>query len=223
MALILETLRSEADYLLSKLTGAKARARRAAFAAFDAALAELGPGKLAIDLGANVGHFTQRFADTGAEVIAFEPDPHAFGLLKARLGTRTNVRLIEAAAGDRDGEIQLFRRIDFDASPDKRTTSSSLFADKRKMDTGHPVAVRLVDFPRFLADLDRPVAVLKIDIEGAEVPLMEALLQTPAFGRVERVFLESHERVVRGLAARTRALKARTRGMTRPVVNWDWH
>ncbi len=223
MVQMMETLKTELLYLWSKLTGAKNRNRKAAFADFDAAVARLGPGDLVIDLGANAGVFTQRFADTGADVIAFEPDPHAFALLTARVGARPNVRLIPAAAGARADMLKLYRRTDFDASPDARTTSSSLFADKHKMDEGKAVQVEVMDFPAFLADLNRDVALLKIDIEGAEVPLMEALLTSPALSRVNRMFIESHERVVRSLAGRTRALKARTRGMTRPVINWDWH
>lgn len=223
MAQMMETVKTELLYLWSKLTGAKKRNRKAAFAAFDAALARLGPGDLAIDLGANVGIFTERFARTGADVIAFEPDPHAFALLTARMGGLPNVRLIPAAAGAGADVLKLYRRADFDASPDARTTSSSLFADKHKMDENRAVEVEVMDFPAFLADLNRDVAVLKIDIEGAEVPLMEALLASPVLGRINRMFIESHERVVRSLAARTRALKARTRGMTRPIINWDWH
>lgn len=220
---LFHTLHTEADYLLSRLTGRKARARRAAFEAFETALSRLGPGALAIDLGANVGVYTERLAETGADVIAFEPDPHAFSLLQARVGTRPNVRLIPAAAGVADGKINLYRRTDFDAAPDRRTSSSSIFSDKHKMDPGRPHEVDMIGFPDFLARLNREVAVLKIDIEGAEVPLIEALLQSPDFARVDRVFIESHERVVRALAARTRALKARTRCLSRPRVNWDWH
>lgn len=223
MADLLETLRTEASYLASKLTGAKTRARRAAFAAFDAAVAALGPGDLAIDLGANVGRYTEILAETGADVIAFEPDPHAFELLSTRVGGCPNVTLYPAAAGDQAGQISLYRRLDFDSAPDRKTSSSSIFGDKRKMDTGHPVAVELIDFPAFLAALERDVALIKIDIEGAEVPLMEALLAHPVAPRVAAIFLESHERVVRPLAARTRALKAQTAGLRRPQVNWDWH
>lgn len=220
---MLETVKTELLYLWSKLTGAKKRNRKAAFDAFDAALARLRPGDLVIDLGANVGIYTQKFADTGAEVIAFEPDPHAFSLLQQRLGSRPNVRLIPAAAGGAADRLKLFRRADFQASPDTRTTSSSLFSEKHKMDKDQFVEVEVVDFPKFIETIGRDVTIIKMDIEGAEVPLMEALLASPQVSRVGLIFIESHERVVRSLAGRTRALKARTQSMARPKVNWDWH
>src|ERR1041385_8565336 len=42
---------------------------------FEAWVARLGPGDIAIDLGAHVGTITERLARTGATVHAFEPDP----------------------------------------------------------------------------------------------------------------------------------------------------
>ncbi|MGL4320946.1 MAG: hypothetical protein ACRCS3_08795, partial [Paracoccaceae bacterium] len=51
--------------LIARLTGARARQRAAVTAQFDAAVAGLKPGDLAVDLGANVGIFTQRMAATG--------------------------------------------------------------------------------------------------------------------------------------------------------------
>lgn len=223
MAHLFDTLTTEALYLRDKLTGRKKAARVAAFEAFDAALGQIGPGQLAIDLGANVGEYTVQLAATGADVIAFEPDPHAFSVLSKAVDGMPNVRLMQAAAGTEPGKITLFRREGFDEAPDRRSSSSSIFADKRKMDAGAGIQVELVDFPAFVRSLDRDVALLKIDIEGAEVPLMEALLRHPAIDRIERIFIESHERVVRSLAARTRRLKAATATRKRPVINWDWH
>lgn len=197
----------------------KAQARRA----FLAAVAGLRPGDLAIDLGANVGRFTRPMAETGADVIAFEPDPHAFGLLQAALRPFANVTLMAAAAGDQDGEITLYRHAAFDEAPDTRTKSSSIIAGKANVAGGQAIPVQVIDFTRFLRALDRDVALLKIDIEGAEVPLMEALLASGAAARIGHIFIETHERGIPALARRTDALRAATAGWTKPVVNWNWH
>src|SRR5690348_12928173 len=55
---------------------------------FDAWVARLGPGDIAIDLGAHVGTITERLARTGATVHAFEPDPDAFAILSAQMAGR---------------------------------------------------------------------------------------------------------------------------------------
>jgi FkbM family methyltransferase len=221
MALV--RIKQEATHLWRKLTGEKTRARKAAFAQFDAALAGLTPGKLAIDLGANVGIFTEKMAQGGADVIAFEPDPHAFQLLSARVGPLPNVQLIAAAAGETAGSFQLYRHRDFVAAPDRRTTSSTLISDKPNVSTDHSVTVEVMDFTAFLCALDRDVALLKIDIEGAEVALLERLLADPVAERIDRVFVETHERIMPQLAARTAALKRQAQGRAKPVINWDWH
>lgn len=204
------------------LTGAHAASQRAAQAAFDAACAVLEPGDLAVDLGANAGIYTEKLAATGADVIAFEPDPTAFETLSGRVASRENVTLLQAAAAAQDGEMTLYRRTDFDRDPARHTTSSSLIADKRKLtDTGVIVVVK--DVVAYLTTLDRDVALIKIDVEGAEVEIMEALLDAPLADRVAQVFVETHERSIPRLADRTDALRVATAGRVRPAVNWDWH
>ncbi len=221
--MLIERLRLAAGRVWRRLSGAKARARAAAQADFDAAVAGLRPGDVAIDLGANVGVFTRKMAESGARVYAFEPDPYAFERLQAAVGGYGNVTLIPAAAGAEAGQFRLFRHRDFARSPERRTTASSIIEGKKDMDEAHPLIVEVKDFVLFLRALGTPVALLKIDIEGAEVALLERLLSEPEAAAIDRIFVETHERVLIQLAPRTRALKARAAAMARPRINWDWH
>jgi FkbM family methyltransferase len=217
------TLTAELAHAWDRLSGAEARRQRAAKAAFRAALAGLKPGDIAIDLGANAGEFTTAMAATGAEVHAFEPDPHAFSLLRKAVAGRQNVHLIPAAAGDRAGTATLYRSTSFDRAPDRRSKSSSLFVEKRNVGSDNAVEIEVRDFVAFLRALTGRVGLVKIDIEGGEVPVMEALLNSDQAARIDAIFIETHERGLPVLAARTAALKARTAGLERPRVNWDWH
>jgi len=213
----------EAGHLWAKLSGRRARAQAAAKRGFAAALARLGPGDTAIDLGANAGEFTRPMAETGARVFAFEPDPHALDRLGQVAAAYPNVTVIPAAAGTEDGQATLYRTADFDRAPDRRSKSSSIYAEKRNVDAERALTIEIRDFPAFLDRLDTEIALIKIDIEGAEVALLEALLPHPAAARIGEIYVETHERRLPHLAARTRALKARTAGCDRPRVNWDWH
>ena len=213
----------EIAYIWRKLTGQRRRAQTMAKRAFNEALADLTPDDVAIDLGANVGEFTLSMAATGARVYAFEPDPHAFAILEKKLKDHPGVTLIEAAEDTEDGTTKLYRSTVFDREPDRRTKSSSLFSEKHNVSADHSISIDVKDFPTFLTALDHDIALIKIDIEGGEVPLLEALLDAPVATRIGNIFVETHERGLPQLADRTAALRSATAGRKSPNINWDWH
>lgn len=200
---------------LRKLDAPRAQAE------FRAALAAA-KGGVCVDLGANLGEWTVEMARHAGRVYAFEPDPWTAERLRARVAGLGNVEVIEAAAGTEDGTIALYRSPEFEADPDLASQSASILAEKRNVDTAAAVDVRVVDFARWLEALGQDVAVIKIDIEGAEVALLERLFDSPALARVGHVFVETHESRIPELATRTEALRRRAAAMTRPVVNMDW-
>jgi len=75
----------------------------------------LAPGDWAIDVGANIGHYSKRFSDlvgAGGRVIAFEPVPATFELLAANAArfAWTNVTLLNLAASDATGVVGMDER-----------------------------------------------------------------------------------------------------------------
>lgn len=193
----------------------------AAEAAFQQALAGAKDG-ICIDLGANIGQHTRTMAAHAAKVYAFEPDPWTAQKLREALADLPNVEVIEAAAGTEAGTFPLYRTATFDADPLEQSQSSSLVAQKRNVDTSTGIDVSVIDFPAFLQSLDTDIAVIKMDIEGAEVPLLEALFDHPVKSRIGHLFVETHESRIPALLTRTDALRARAATLTRPVVNMDW-
>ena len=193
----------------------------AAEAAFREALAGA-TGKVCIDLGANLGQHTRTMAAQASKVYAFEPDPWTATKLRDALADLGNVEIIEAAAGTEDGSFPLYRTSDFDADPVAHSQSSSLMAQKKNVDAAAAIDVKVIDFPAFLEGLNTEIAVIKMDIEGAEVPLLEALFDHPVKSRIGHLFVETHESRIPDLLARTDALRARAAAMTQPVVNMDW-
>lgn len=191
-------------------------------AAFEAAL-EAARGKICIDLGANVGVFSQRMAQVAAKVYAFEPDPWTAAQLRETLKDCDNIEVIEAAAGIAPGRMPLYRSEKFDSDPRKGSLSSTLLAAKSNVSDTPVAEVEVRDFPAFLRELDRDIALLKIDIEGGEVALLEALLDDPVAQRIDFIFVETHEtKLPPDLVARSRALRKRVSRMARPRVDMDW-
>lgn len=191
--------------------------------AFEAVVADLRPGDLCIDLGANYGEITQALAATGADVIAFEPDPDTFAQLQAKVGHLPNVTLHQKAAGARAETLTLHRAKNLAKDPAKRSQAASLIRQDSAMDSANTVEVAVVDFVAFLRALDRPVRLLKVDIEGSEFELLEHLFDDPVLDRLDTVFVETHERfdparfnpIVDRLRARAIAVK-------RPYINLFW-
>src|SRR3546814_18975654 len=84
---------------------------------------------------------------------------------------------------------------------------SSLLAFKGNVREEDFVTVEAVDFAAFLEAMDRPVALLKMDIEGAEVAVLERLLARGLHDRIERAFVEVHDRKIPELVEPTNRLR----------------
>jgi FkbM family methyltransferase len=190
-------------------------------------LSMLRPGDVAVDCGANMGAVTGPLALTGAQVHAYEPDPYAFAALQAAVGTMPNVTLHNAAVGIRAGRAELMRAANFDANPKGASVRSTVVPGGRQIDeSAGGIAVEMVDLPatlRALAAAHGEIAFLKLDIEGAELEVLERMLEEDLFALVRLTVAETHEKKFRDLAPRFAALR-RAIGARYPVtkVNLDW-
>lgn len=177
---------------------------------FAGVFAMLKPGDIVLDCGANVGSMTARFVQRGAHVHAFEPDPVAHETLSGKFADHPLVTIHNAAVGTEDGEAVLFRIDSFEDNPTGHTVSSTLFAQEGNYhDSG--VKVKIVDIVTFIKTLTahhREIALLKLDIEGAEVEILEALAEQKMFDQIRYTLVETHERKRPEAAARFAALRA---------------
>lgn len=141
-----------------------------------------GPRPVIVDVGANVGVsvlYHCRMLDD-PEIHAFEADPTIFAKLERnvhRHAPRARVHLHHAAAYVSNGSVRFARE----------------GADGGQVDgsggVGETVEVPSVDLLEVLNRLPR-IDLLKIDIEGAESLVVPHC--APAFGRIERIFIEVH-------------------------------
>lgn len=193
---------------------------------FEAAVSR-SAGKICIDLGANVGHYTRKMAMVAREVIAFEPDPWAVEQLRYNLGAFPNVRIEAAAASIRSGVGVLWRRAQFYDDPRAHSASSSLVKRKNlPTSSNQAVEVTLVDFVEYLDGLSPNVdiGVVKMDIEGEELDILEALLcRHDLLTRIDSIFVETHERQIPDQRDRVSKLRTRVANICRPRINLDWH
>jgi FkbM family methyltransferase len=182
----------------------------------------LGPGSLAVDCGANVGRVTAALAARGADVYAFEPNPHAYAVLHERFAADPRVRCLPQAVATEAGRALLYLHVHARDDPLAWSTASSLLAEKGNVDPASAVEVETVDLDAYLAGLGRRVQLLKLDVEGTEVDLLERLLETGRLGAIDHVLVEMHDRRIPALAERGAALRAALAAPAYAHVRLDW-
>ena len=188
---------------------------------------QLQPGDLAIDCGANVGEISARLLATGADVVAFDPDPLAFEQLRQRFADQQRYQLHNAAVGCTEAEVVLMRAANFDGNEGNASQKSTVITGARNIgEAGERVTVRQIDFVAFLRDLIAargPVAFLKIDIEGAELDLLDALDRAGLLAHIRCTVAETHEHKFPDLRLRYEALRTALSARYAPHhVNLDW-
>ena len=180
-------------------------------------------GDLAIDCGANIGHVTAELVRRGAFVYAFEPNPQAFAVLARRFGDASNVELRQEAVLDRAGTVRLYFHVDAAADPVGASTGSSVLPFKGNVDPTSYVDVEALDLSEFVLRLERPVRLLKLDVEGAECPIVHRLIDTGAIERIDVALVELHDRHISELRGDYEALRDRlARAGLADRVYTDW-
>jgi FkbM family methyltransferase len=189
-------------------------------------LSMLRPGDVAVDCGANRGDVTAQLAATGAEVHAFEPDPYNIEKLAERFAGVSNVHLHASAVGISAGSIRLMRAANWEANPELASVKSTVVAGGQNIAEGDGIDVAQIDFPTFLRGLvavHGRLAFVKMDIEGAELGLLEALLSEKLFDHIQLTVAETHERKFKDLRPRFAALRqAVAAAYPQTRVNLDW-
>lgn len=160
-----------------------------------------------LDCGANIGNVTETLLETGSYVFAFEPDPVAFEKLEKRFSGNDRVALKQEAVGVDSGSVKLFRHKDFETD-DHHTISSTLFAEKKNTGTNF-VEVEKTNLLNFIENFDGEIDLLKMDIEGAEVDILEGIISKQLHTtKLKAVLCETHERVSFSHAWRTAKIRA---------------
>jgi len=135
------------------------------------------PGDRCVDVGANVGVHTvrlARLAGADGEVIAIEPDPDLVlrGSRNMSLNAVANVRVVNAAAGERAGRMRLYRPSPLDTNRARASLMHHPYL------TGAVTTVPVVTVDSVCAGA--PVALIKIDVEGHEAAVVRGAADTIA-------------------------------------------
>lgn len=150
-------------------------------------------GDVVLDCGANIGLITRYLSTTGATIIAFEPDPRAFRALEKRCGQLPRVELRNEGVWDKADVLPLFDHAEGTEADTAFTVGSSLIAEKKNVDTGKSRPVKLIDLVEFLRSQPKRISLIKLDVEGAEIAILQKILREKAWDLFDRMYVETHE------------------------------
>lgn len=170
-----------------------------------------------VDIGANVGATSLLFAHRHPRAIvhAVEPAAQTLALLRHNTASCERIEVHAVALLDQEGGAVLHHG-------GRHDQQHSLMGSPETGDRGEAVAVRRAR--DFLADVGTP-CMLKVDTEGAEVPILRDLSDAGMLSKIKVVHYEFHSRVDRieldALLQRTHVqFAAQQAGLHRGTCSW---
>lgn len=167
----------------SVIAGSRYEARLA-----DAMAAAMRPGLCVWDVGANIGHYTRRFAELvgpSGKIVAFEPSRINRERLITAVADLVNVKVLPFALSDHAGEA-VFRQGEDDIGATSRLVTGAAASGAGE----DVVQTRVGDV--LVAEGEAVPNVIKIDVEGHEAEVLTGLRETLRSPLVSDVFIEVH-------------------------------
>ena len=159
---------------------------------------------------------------SGADVLAFEPNKKAYQELIKSTSNYQNVDFYNVAAGVANRKVKLYLHKNTKHNDNDLTQASSLLIDKSNVSHEIYDVINEIDFSEFLQKFKK-IELIKIDIEGYEVDLINHLLDNCSLVNVKKIYLETHESISH-LEKPTIKLKKRIKnmGLTNKFC-FDWY
>jgi FkbM family methyltransferase len=174
--------------------------------------ADIDSDSIVLDAGAYTGEWAQEIMDKYSPTIhAFEPDPRNYQQLERKAQAISRLMPYNFGLGDKNETVRM----------KLEHMGSSIFSDTSSKKEGPWADVEIRD----IADtwnslaLDR-VDLMKINIEGAEFPLLERMIEADLLKKVDCFMIQFHEWHPGAYRRRRKIRKAMSK--THRLV-WDYH
>lgn len=180
----------------------------------------VGSNDIVIDLGAHVGFATIEFAHRACHVYAFEPNPENFSELRRNTRRYSNVTIFQNAVAGVTGSARLYYE---PPKPGKFFEGATIINGKSNIGYSHFFDVEAIAVDEVLDQIGTNVALIKMDIEGAEYIVLDALIASGRMDQVGKVYIECHADRVPHLAdAKARTLAAAASAGVLEKLDFNW-
>ena len=145
-------------------------------------------GPFILDCGSNIGMSIVFFKALypKAKIIGFEPEESTYALLEKNIASNDfkEVQLHQVALGMEDATISFF--------VDPETPGSLAMSTIRSRSLNKEIVVRQRKLSTYI---DREVDLLKLDVEGAELAVLQDLVSTGTITRINQMIVEYHHNI----------------------------
>jgi FkbM family methyltransferase len=150
----------------------------------------LPPNGVFVDVGANVGFISQQIARrfSGVKVLALEPNPRIYPILKKNLKAFPNCESLNVGLGAKEGNLEFFHGGEslvgsFIEEYTRRHPSNYQRGQIAKS------TVRVTTGDSVLSQM-RTIDVMKMDVEGYEIEVLRGMARFLADGAIKKIFFE---------------------------------
>lgn len=173
-----------------------------------------------IDLGAHVGNASIEFSHCARQVFSFEPNPHVFAELKAQTKNYPNITIFNKAVSDQTGTAKLYFET---PKPGRFYEGATIMQGKSNVGYGKYHDVDTISIADVLDLIGETVAVVKMDIEGAEYLVLDAMIASGRMDEIQKVYIECHVDRIAGLAeAKANTLAAAEAAGVLQKLDFTW-
>jgi len=146
-----------------------------------------GPPTVVLDAGANIGQTALRFNRywKNAKVFSFEPVSSTYEQLSYRCRSLKNIECVNCALGDENKRVEII----LDADSERNSLLHLAHEDFHQRDLVETVSMRRLD--DFAGERQiHQIDLLKIDVEGFEIQVLEGAARLLREGRVRAIYAE---------------------------------
>ena len=184
----------------------------------------LNQNSIVIDMGANIGDITSIFARFDCKVYSFEPTKYTFDILDKRFSKNEKIKCYNKACWIKNEKIKFYHHEWSKYNSVHWSNGNSLKEDKTNINKQDFEYVEAIDISEFINNLETDIDLLKIDIEGAEIEVINHLIDTGIIHKIKKIVCEVHDKKYPSFKIPTNNLRKRIfRENLTKKINLDWH